>query len=58
MTTPSTDSLKAAPATRPVEIDLVEAPTSASQITLGQGLPEGVHGSLLLFSWFQGRSCC
>ena len=43
MTTPSTDSLKAAPATRPVEIDVVEAPTSASQITLGQGLPEGVQ---------------
>ena len=43
MTTPSTDSLKAAPATRPVEIDLVEVPTSAPQITLGQGLPEGVQ---------------
>ena len=43
MTTPSTDSLKAAPATRPVEIDLVEAPTSAPKITLGQGLPEGVQ---------------
>ena len=43
MTTPSTDSLKAPPATRPVEIDLVEAPTSAPQITLGQGLPEGVQ---------------
>ena len=43
MTTPSTDSLKAAPATRPVEIDLVEAPTSAPKITLGQGLPEGAQ---------------
>ena len=43
MTTPSTDSLKAAPATRPVEIDLVEVPTSAPQITLGQGLTEGVQ---------------
>jgi lipopolysaccharide/colanic/teichoic acid biosynthesis glycosyltransferase len=43
MTTPSTDSLKAAPATRPVEIDLAEAPSSAPKITLGQGLPEGVQ---------------
>ena len=43
MTTPSTDSLKAAPATRPVEIDLIEAPSSAPKITLGQGLPEGVQ---------------
>ena len=43
MTTPSTDSLKAAPATRPVEIDLAEAPSSAPKITLGQGLPESVQ---------------
>ena len=43
MTTTSTDSLKVAPATRPVEIDLVEAPTTAPQITLGPGLPEGVQ---------------
>ena len=43
MTTPSTDSLKAAPATRPVEIDLAEAPLSAPKITLGQGLPEGMQ---------------
>jgi lipopolysaccharide/colanic/teichoic acid biosynthesis glycosyltransferase len=43
MTTPSTDSLKAAPATRPVEIDLAEAPSSAPKITLGQGLPEGMQ---------------
>ena len=43
MTTPSTDSLKAAPATRPVEIDLTEAPSSAPKITVGQGLPEGVQ---------------
>ena len=43
MTTPSTDSLKAAPATRPVEIDLAEDPSSAPKITLGQGLPEGVQ---------------
>jgi len=43
MTTPFTDSLKAAPATRPVEIDLTEAPSSASKITVGQGLPEGVQ---------------
>ena len=43
MTTPSTDSLKAAPATRPVEIDLAEVPSSAPKITLGQGLPEGVQ---------------
>ena len=43
MTTPSTDSLKAAPATRPVEIDLVESPSSAPEITLGSGLPEGVQ---------------
>ena len=43
MTPPSTDSLKAAPATRTVEIDLVEAPSSAPKITLGQGLPEGVQ---------------
>ena len=43
MTTPSTDSLKAAPATRPVEIDLAEAPSSAPKITLAKGLPEGVQ---------------
>lgn len=43
MTTPSTDSLKAAPPTRPVEIDLIEASSSAPPITLGQGLPEGVQ---------------
>ena len=43
MTTPSTESLKAAPATRPVEIDLVEASSSDPQITLGQGLPESVQ---------------
>ena len=43
MTTPSTDSLKAAPATRPVEIDLTEAPSSAPKITVGHGLPEGVQ---------------
>ena len=43
MTPPSTDSLKAAPATRTVEIDLVEAPSSAPKITLGQGLPQGIQ---------------
>ena len=49
MTTPSTDSLKAAPATRPVEIDLAEAPSSAPKITLGQGLPEGMQRVLAAF---------
>lgn len=43
MTTPSTDSLKVAPPSRPVEIDLIEASSSAPPITLGQGLPEGVQ---------------
>ena len=54
MTTPTTDTLKVAPATRSVNIDLSPAtqsvsidlpedPTSAPQITLGQGLPEGVQ---------------
>ena len=43
MTTPSTDSLKAAPATRPVEIDLVQDAPPAPKITLGQGLPEGMQ---------------
>ena len=43
MTTPSTDSLKAAPATRPVEIDLAEPISSAPEISLGRGLPEGVQ---------------
>jgi|GEM_PF-3194654 len=40
MTTPFTDSLKVAPVTRPVEIDLVEAASSAPEIHLGRGLPE------------------
>lgn len=43
MTTPTTDSLKAAPVTRPVEIDLVGPLSSASEITLGRGLPESVQ---------------
>lgn len=43
MTTPTTDSLKAAPATRPVEIDLAESISSAPQLSLGRGLPEGVQ---------------
>ena len=55
MTTPSTDSLKVAPATRrPVNIDLVPATRpmnidlpkvlpSAPQITVGRGLPEGLQ---------------
>ena len=46
MTTPSTDSLKAAPATRPVEIDLVQDAPPAPKITLGQGLPEGMQRAL------------
>ena len=46
MTTPTTDSLKAAPATRPVEIDLVEAASSAPEIHLGRGLPDGVQRGL------------
>ena len=41
MTTPSTDSLKAAPATRPVEIDLAGA--LSHRKSLGSGLPEGVQ---------------
>ena len=43
MTTPTTDSLKAAPATRPVEIELAEPISSAPEISLGRGLPEGVQ---------------
>ena len=43
MTTPTTESLKVAPATRTVEIDLPEPIASAQEITLGRGLPEAVQ---------------
>ena len=49
MTTPFTDSLKAAPATRPVEIDLVEVASSAPEIHLGRGLPEACQRGLAAF---------